>query len=484
MSRRLVFLALTFLALFLWAQPVGAAQDTKDNDAQLIMEIKELIQQHHLSNPDPAVLTGGAIQGMLDSLDDPYTEYFTPEDIQNFTDSLNGDLVGVGIELSAGDQYPFVVRVIPGTPADRGGIKAGDLIVSVNGKSTAGRSLSEVVDEIRGVRDTTVVLTIRRGEKDFDLALRRADIHVPSVEYEMLAGGTGYISINSFGSQTAEEFESAIKQLMSSRAKSLIIDLRDNGGGYLQEAVEILDDFLAEGSIVVSIVDGRGNKEEIRTGQKPFVSGLPVVILVNGWTASASEIMAAALRDYGMATLVGSPTFGKGVVQSIIPLSSGGALKLTISKYLTPAGHDINNIGLEPDYSVLTGNLQKEVAWQILHPEDDPDLVVDTKTGKVLVNGRSIDLKINTIKRGNRVYLPLRPVLESMLYQVFWQDGKINIFSGQQEKLTINTGNSGPGGDTGIILEKGISYAPVDLLQRLNIDININGNSYILSRNL
>lgn len=483
MSRRLVFLALTFLALFLWVQPAVATGDDND-DAQLIMEIKELLQQYHLSNPDPGVLTSGAIQGMLDRLDDPYTEYFTPEDMQNFTDTLNGDLVGVGIELSAGELYPFVVRVISGTPADRGGIKAGDLIVAVNGKSTSGRPLSEVVDEIRGTRNTTVVLTLRRGENVFDVTLYREDIHLPSVEYELLAGGTGYISVNSFGSQTAEEFESAVKRLMASGTGSLIIDLRDNGGGYLQEAVEIIDDFAAEGSTVVSVVDGRGNKEVIRTRQKPFASGLPMVILVNGWTASASEIVAAALRDYGMATLVGSTTFGKGVVQTIIPLQSGGALKLTVSKYLTPAGHDINNIGLEPDYPVLTGNLQREVAWQILHPEDDPDMIVDSKTGAVLVNGRNVELKLNIMNRGNRVYLPLRPVLEAMLFQVVWRDGKIDVFTGRQKKLTLNTGNSGYQSGDGIILEKGISYAPVDLLQQLNIDINIIGNSYILSRDI
>lgn len=378
MSRRLVFLVFTFLALFFPVLPAAAADKQNNDDAALIYEIMYYLQEYHLSNPEQDSLNYGAIQGMLDTLEDPYAEYFSPDEIQSFTDSLNGDLVGVGIQVSAGEKTPFVVDVLPGTPAEKGGIKQGDLIIAVDGNDTTGQKLNEVVNIIRGPQGTKVTLTIRRGEKEFDVALSRADIHVSSVKSEMMAGNTGYISVASFGSSTVEEFDNAVKNLQNSGMKSLIIDLRDNGGGYLDATVDMLDDFINQGSTVVSIVDHTGKKEKISTEEKPFIKDLPTVILVNGYTASASEIMAAALRDYGTATIIGDTTFGKGVVQNVIPLSTGGAIKFTVYKYLTPNGTDIDRVGIEPDQFVLTEALQKEVAWELLHPEDNPDIVFDS----------------------------------------------------------------------------------------------------------
>jgi len=307
--------------------------DYDQGNPELIPEIMYLLQMYHVSNPDQDILVDGAIDGMLDAMEDPYAEYFTPEEIMSFTDSLNGNLVGVGIELQAGEKYPYAVGVLPNTPAERGGILAGDLITAVDGDTTEGLRLNDVVMQIRGPIDTEVTLTIRRGDSEFNVVLQRADIHIPSVEYNMLPDNTGYIALNSFGSETSEEFDAAVQNLADQGMKSLIIDLRDNGGGYLNEAVQILDTFLKKGSVVVSIVDGQGDKEEIRTKKEPYISDIPMVVIVNGLSASASEIVSAALSDYELATLMGDTTFGKGLVQNILPLSTGGALKITVYKY-------------------------------------------------------------------------------------------------------------------------------------------------------
>ncbi|WP_165608363.1 S41 family peptidase [Desulfoscipio geothermicus] len=483
MSRRLVFLALTFFILFTWMRPAGAVEDAQSGPA-LIQETMELLETHHLSHPDPAKLTDGAIQGMLDSLDDPYAEYFSAEELQGFADSLNGDLVGVGIEIRAGEQYPFVVDVIPGTPAAKGGIAAGDLIVAVNGESTEDLPLAEVVTRIRGVLDSAVTLTLRRGAQEFDLILHRAAIHVPLVEQDMLDGGTGYIKIVSFGTRTAEEFDAAMARLKADGMRSLIVDLRFNGGGYVLEAIDILDNFIADDSLAFIIDDGLGHQDEIHTQGKPAFKDLPVVVLVNGLTASASEILAGALQDHGKATLVGDTTYGKGVMQAVIPLSTGGALKLTVSRYLTPAGRDIDIVGLTPDHFVLVHDLQKEIAWQLLHPEDDPDLGFVPGSGKAALNSRELDVSIDFLQLGNERYLPLRPVLEAMLYQVAWQDGVIKIFSGREEILTLNTFNSRWNIQPGAFIEQGISYLPEKILPQLNIDINKEGNKIVLTRRL
>ncbi|WP_051273669.1 S41 family peptidase [Desulfotruncus alcoholivorax] len=479
MSRRLVFLVFTFLALFFPIFPAAAAEKQNSDNSAIINEVMDYLQEYHLSNPDRDSLTYGAIQGMLDTLDDPYAEYFSPDEIQSFTDALNGDLEGVGIQVRAGDKNPFVEDVLPGTPAEKEGIKQGDLIIAVDGKDTTGQKLSEVVDKIRGPHGTKVTLTIRRGEKELDVTLNRAAIHVSSVKSEMMAGNTGYISVASFGSSTAEEFDNAVKNLQNSGMKSLIIDLRDNGGGYLEAAVDMLDDFLVQGSTVVSIVDNKGEKIKINTMGKPFVKGLPVAVLVNDYTASASEIMAAALKDYGMAAIIGNTTFGKGVVQNIIPLSNGGAVKFTVYKYLTPSGADIDKVGIKPDQFVLTNALQKEVAWELLHPEDNPDLVFDSGAKNVKLNGQKVDLNINIIKKNNRAYLPLRPVLESMLYQVDWQDGIIKVMSGEREIKKLSTFDL-----SGLLLENETSYIPVDMLKDFKININQKDNIYELTRQI
>lgn len=482
MPKRLAVLMIALLALFSWVWPAGAA-DEKSEDPALILEVMELVRDYHLYNPEPGILTDGAIRGMLYEIGDPYADYYDPETLQSFTDALNGDLIGVGVELISHDGYPAVIGVIPGTPAQQGGLQIDDLITAVDGNSTADRPLAEVAAEIRGPRDTRVILTIRRGDKEFDVTLQRAEVHVPSVNYEMLAGKTGYISVNSFGSHTTGEFESALRELRGMGMSTLIIDLRGNGGGYLHEAVDMLDNFLPARSVVVYSMDNRGSTEEISTNEAPTVTGMPMVVITDLNSASSSEILAGALRDHGLARLVGGVTYGKGVVQTMIPLSNGGALKITTARYLTPAGTDIDLTGLRPDHQVLTQAIQKEVAWQLLNPLDIPDLSF-TAGKEALLNGRKTGLVLDVLNMGGREYLPMRPVLESMLYQVYWEEEKMRIVDVKKEKMVFQLDSNGSASGSDIIINEGVGYIAVDLFPRLNINVNRDGKVYKLERRL
>ncbi|KAF1085691.1 putative CtpA-like serine protease [Sporotomaculum syntrophicum] len=484
MTRRFFFIiACVFLFTFSLFSPAQAVDDL-ESGAALVVELMDLLHEYHLNNPDATVLTEGAIQGLLDSLEDPYADYFSDEEFKGFTDALNGDLVGVGIEVVPGEQYPQVLSVIPGTPAEKSGIKAGDVIRAVDGQSISGWSLDDAVSKIRGTAGSKVILTIMRGNDIFSISLLRADIHVPSVRHEMLPGNTGYIHLAAFSSTSSQEFNDALHKLRAAGMESLILDLRNNGGGYLDGAVGILGNFVAEDTLAVSILDGQGHREEIRTLEPATADAPPMVVLVNKYSASASELLAGALRDYKIATLVGDVTYGKGVVQTILPLSSGGALKLTVSKYLTPAGNDIDQVGLIPDHYVLTTELQREVAWQILHPEEVPDIVLEPGTGRAVLNGRALGNILKIEKQDNSYALPLRPVLEAMLYQVFWQDGLIIVFSGQQE-VWRNRPIVGKRSDrSDVFVQDGISYLSENLLKQLNIDIVKEENKITLTRKI
>lgn len=485
MTRRFFLcLASVFFVMINWCVPAQAAENKDDleSGAALVVEIMDLMHEYHLGNPDATVLADGAIQGLLDSLEDPYADYFNNEELMGFTDSLNGNLVGVGIEVMASERYPYVFNVVPGAPAAQGGIKAGDVIVAVDGHDVAGWALDEVVSKIRGTIGSMVVLTVQRKDDVLEFDLKRADIHVPSVGYEMLSGKTGYISLASFGSGTSQEFDNAMNTLTASGTESLIIDLRNNGGGYLDAAVDILGNFVPEGTLAVSMVDRQGKREELRTQDKTIADAPPIAVIVNEYSASASELLAGALQDYKIATLVGNVTYGKGVVQTIIPLSSGGALKLTVSKYLTPVGHDIDKVGLIPDHYVLAQDLQKEVAWQVLHPEDVPDLTVDLGTGRAVLNGRDLENDLNIEKRGCTYSLPLRPVLEAMLYQVFWRDGMIKVFSGQEEVWSSKPSARSFDDQSDIFVKGGFSYLSENILRQLNIDISKEKNKITLTR--
>ena len=299
-------------------------------------------------------LTYAAIAGMLDSLGDPYTVFLDPRDKQSLTELITGgNFGGIGIYIGQDEKTKETVIIEPivGTPADRAGLKAGDVIESVDGHSTKGMPLDPVMNLIRGKANTTVHLVIRRGaqtEKTF--AVVREEIHVPSVAYRMLDHNIGYVQLFDFGDTSAAELTSALDALTNQGAKAFVLDLRNNGGGLLRAAVDVSSKFIQDGPIV-SIIDREG-KIETHDANGDAIEPHPLVVLVNQYTASASEITAGAIQDTKVGTLIGVKTFGKGVVQTIYDLPGESAIKITTARYVTPAGRDINKKGIEPNVVV------------------------------------------------------------------------------------------------------------------------------------
>ncbi|MGE5391357.1 MAG: S41 family peptidase [Deltaproteobacteria bacterium] len=297
----------------------------------------------------------GAAAGVVQTLDDPYSEYLDRTTWQDLKVRLDAKFGGIGVFILQDNSGRLkILSPLKGTPAYVAGIKSGDFITKINGESTNGMTQDEAIHLLKGDPGTQVVVTVYRQSdgQEYDFKIIRAIINVPSVEQKSLgdAGQIGYIKLNQFHSQSAGEMKEAVEGFgRDDKVKGIILDLRDNGGGDFEAAIDIADLFLDEVP-VVSAVDARGNKEVFRAsmGKTP----LPLVVLVNGDSASASEILAAALQDNKRAMLVGQKTFGKGLVQTVFPLRDGGALKLTTQTYYTPNGTDINKIGIRPDYTV------------------------------------------------------------------------------------------------------------------------------------
>ncbi|MEI7475595.1 MAG: S41 family peptidase [bacterium] len=298
------------------------------------------------SKPDAYV----AIDSMIQSLNDPYTRFLPPSEFAEQTRGIDATVQGIGVHIGAPNGKPQVIDVIEKTPAQEAGLKAGDIILKVNAKSTSGLSLDDVAEIIRGKAGTSVTLTIKRGNSILIKKVQRREIHINNVEYKMLTPDIAYIKISSFLSQDAsKEMLEALSKTNAS--KGIIIDVRGNFGGLLQNAVIISNLFMDKGTIV-STVDRNGEKEVIKAESFMKITNKPIILLVNGASASASEILSGALKDNNRAILVGEKTYGKGLVQRIIELKDGSGINVTIAKYLTPNGTDINKKGIEPNYKV------------------------------------------------------------------------------------------------------------------------------------
>jgi carboxyl-terminal processing protease len=306
-----------------------------------------------------------AIREMLEKLGDPYTRFMDPEEFKNMQIDTSGELTGVGIQLAKDEKTGKLVVIAPieDTPAFKAGILAKDIITQIDSKSTAGMAVDDAVKLIRGQEGTKVILTIQRGDKEVDYSLVRSKIEIHPVRShtEMTPmGKIGYIRLNQFSAQAGQEMQEAIKELEAQQVKGYILDLRSNPGGLLYSSVEIARQWLKEGTIV-STVDRQGEVERQRANNRALTDK-PLVILVDGGSASASEILSGALQDNHRAVLVGTKTFGKGLVQSVRGLGDGSGLAVTIAKYLTPSGRDINKHGIDPDVSVnLTDQERKEL---------------------------------------------------------------------------------------------------------------------------
>ncbi|HCX66179.1 S41 family peptidase [Parvibaculum sp.] len=336
--------------------PAHASDSNTYRQLNLFGDVFERVRADYVEPTDDAKLVENAINGMLTSLD-PHSSYMTPKTFRDMQVQTRGEFGGLGIEVTMENGVVKVVTPIDDTPASRAGLRPNDYITHIDGTQILGLTLSDAVDKMRGAVNTDVVLTVVRKGKDepFDVKLTRDIITIKSVKYNR-EGDIGYIRVTSFNEQTADLLEDAIdnlrKQIGASRLKGYIIDLRNNPGGLLDQAIAVSDDFIDGGEIVST--RGRHPEDTQRHNARSgdITDGKPIIVLLNGGSASASEIVAGALQDHRRATILGTRSFGKGSVQTIIPLGSDGALRLTTARYYTPSGRSIQAKGIDPDILV------------------------------------------------------------------------------------------------------------------------------------
>lgn len=345
---------------------------TQSQEVQSKLGMLEMyIRGYYLDEIDDDQMEDYLYYGLVAGLGDPYAAYYNEEETQSMLDSSSGNYCGIGAVFSQNLMTGVitVTRVYEGCPSYEAGILPEDILYMVEGEEITGQDLTNVVTKIKGEEGTEVTITMLRGEKTIDFTMKRQMIEVPTIEYEMLADHVGYILITEFDGVTDEQFEEALAELENQGMESLVIDLRNNGGGSVESVCNIADVLLPEGAIVYT--EYKGEEREARNSDKECVQ-LPMAVIINGASASASEILSGALQDYGVAAIVGTQSYGKGIVQSVLDLQDGTALKLTTAKYYTPNGNDIHGVGITPDVEIdLPEELKTEVTLSL---EEDVQL--------------------------------------------------------------------------------------------------------------
>lgn len=331
---------------------VGSKNSNKSIANQL-EQYREIIDKYYLGEVDEEKLEEGAIKGYIEGLGDPYTEYISKEDMDDYLDDTMGNYVGIGIYMIKNTDYDRiqVLSTIKGSPAEKVGIQAGDLIISVNGVEYKADDMTTASNNIKGEEGTKLTIEILRGTQNIKYEITREKVKVNQVEGKVLSNNIGYIQFSSFDETTAKDFKAKYEELAKKGIQSLIIDLRNNGGGIVDEALEIADYVAVKDSVLLYEVD-KNDKETVRKAKTDPIINMPIIILTNENTASASEILAGALKDLGKAKIVGTKTYGKGVIQQILKLNDGSGLKITIEEYQTPNRNKINKVGIEPDENV------------------------------------------------------------------------------------------------------------------------------------
>lgn len=327
--------------------------NTTDLDTKIQL-VRAYLDEYYLGEINDQDLVESAVKGYVEGLGDEYTEYLTKDEYEELMIDVNGNYVGIGVYMTQ-DIYDNVIVLLPieGSPAEAADLRTGDIIKKVNGEECTGQELDAVANKIKGEEGSTVELEIERDGETLNKTVERRNVKINQIKGEVLDNNIGYIQILSFNEDCNAEFEEKLNELINKGIKSLIIDVRDNGGGIVEEATEIADLFLEKDKTIMIETDKSGNKKETKAEKDAKVSSdINVVILANEYTASASEILIGALKDNGIAKVVGTKTYGKGVMQEIVPVSSGGALKITIEEFYTPNGETINKKGIEPDVVV------------------------------------------------------------------------------------------------------------------------------------
>lgn len=327
-----------------------------------LSKYRSLIDEYFLGDVDEEKLKEGAIKGYIEGLDDPYTEYISKEDMEDYLQDTLGNFVGIGINMVKNTETNQIVVLSPikGSPAEKAGIEPGDIILSIDGQTYAGDEMSVAANKIKGEEGSTVKLEISRNNQSLKFEIKIETVKVNPVEGKVLENHIGYIAFTSFDENTAKDFKTKWEELKKQKVTSLIIDLRNNGGGLVDQALEIADYIADKDSVLLYEVD-KNNKEKVEKSKNDPIIQVPIIILTNKNTASASEILAGALRDLGKAKTVGTTTYGKGVIQQLLTLKDGSGLKITSEEYQTPNRNKINKVGIEPDEKVELPDTVKSI---------------------------------------------------------------------------------------------------------------------------
>jgi carboxyl-terminal processing protease len=379
------------------SSPSADTQTATPSDLQTLFqpfwESWKLVHDNYVDQPvDDVALMRGAINGMLAALGDQHTSYMDPDQFQQANESLSGEYEGIGAYVDTTANYLTVISPIPGSPAEAAGLRSGDIIKAIDGQDMTGIDPEIARKKVLGPAGSVVTLTILRGsDAPFDVKITRAKITIKSAEGKMLDNGIAYVQITTFGDKTSSELQTALETVMAQKPKGLILDLRNNGGGYLQTAVEVASQFLPKDQIVLYEQYGNGQKDSYSTLGGGIATDIPMVVLINEGSASASEIVAGALQDLGRAKLVGVVSYGKGSVQTWTPLSNNqGAVRITIAKWLTPSGRTIHKLGLTPDVYV-------SMTEEDYNNKLDPQLDAAVQTLMSLLAGTPIPTSMPTV---------------------------------------------------------------------------------------
>lgn len=326
-------------------QTLSAKFDTAETQ-----KIYDILKRNFDGKIESTQLQQGVNKGLVDALGDPYTTYFTPKEASDFSDELSGTFTGIGAELGRRNDSLVVIAPVDGSPAQKAGVRAGDIIVKIGKDDATKMSVDTAVTKIRGDAGTDITIGFVRDGKPLDITITRAEITVPSVTSNV-KDGVGYLKISRFSDDTAELSKQAATSFKKQNVKGVVVDLRDNGGGLLDSSVQVAGIWL-NNKVVVEERQGGRTTDTLRTGTNTILEGIPTTVLINGGSASASEILAGALHDHGAVTLVGEKSFGKGSVQQIFSLPSGGEVKVTVARWYTPKGKNIDKAGIKPDVEV------------------------------------------------------------------------------------------------------------------------------------
>lgn len=355
------------------------SENTYDNLMKFnkLFIVKENLDQFYDGKIDEKALVDGAIKGMTETLNDPYTVYMNAEEYKDFSTQTEGNYVGLGLQVGVKDDKVVVIAPFEDSPAKKAGILSGDVIEKVDGNKVIGKEYEKAVSMMKGEKNTYVTLTIsREGKGTFEVKVKREEITLITVTGEMADDKVGYVQITVFDEHTDTQFNKVVADLKKKGMEAMILDLRQNPGGWLTQAINITSKFVPKNKVIVSTEDKNGNKEEYKSKGGDLI-GMPLVVLTDGGTASASEIFSGAVRDYNIGTLVGENTFGKGVVQSVLyekryGFGDGTALKVTTSRYYTPKGENIHHKGIKPNIEV---KYPKELSEKPYNKKTDPQFI-------------------------------------------------------------------------------------------------------------